>query len=256
MKKFVTYVTGIMLISLGIGLFLLNQAGGFKVEKKDVNLTNSFNLDEIEEIEISSTSEAISIAQSPDNQAHFYLTGVMAGNANPRLDISEGKNDGVLKYSIDQSYRFLTFESFGVLNLKVEIPANYNKELSVKSVSGKIEIGNFSLSSLEAKSTSGRIKISNVAGPLDLRTVSGRIDADLNQVDGDINIETTSGRINLDLPKTIDGELNFESTSGGVHNNTDWQLSKLDRSSFEMKQGNGKYKIDIKSVSGGLDLNN
>lgn len=127
--------------------------------------------------------------------------------------------------------------------------------LKLKTVSGRISANNISgYQTVEADSTSGRIELSNLAGAVDASTVSGRITLAFDELKNNMKANSTSGRVTIDLPDSANYALNFETVSGDLDNGQSLHLSRQTRTYYEGVTGDGTYKVEVKTVSGSLQI--
>jgi len=108
----------------------------------------------------------------------------------------------------------------GTQRLK-SVSGEINAEVSgdnseVRSVSGDIKVrGSGKPVSLRASSVSGSVELTNVAGKLDVVTVSGTARAEMGEV-SEIRGRTTSGDITISARLTRDARVDVEAVSGDI----------------------------------------
>lgn len=147
------------------------------------------------------------------------------------------------------------------------------KELSVNEVSGDLELNNVEAESIRTKTTSGdvtiknvkidRIKASQVSGnfemkgigkQLELNSISGEIEIDLDEMANEVQMETVSGDIELNIPENNGFELIFNTVSGDIKSNFDL-LGSIKTKGNKYIYENGESQMSIRTTSGDLEIN-
>ena len=141
----------------------------------------------------------------------------------------------------------------------INIPENYNCDLDLENVSGKIEIDGVSLAKTYIENVSGKITINNIfVDKLDCETVSGSIDITQLSSASTIDIESVSGYIKLQ--DTNCDHITIESVSGSVNTSI---LGKYEDYNIEIEglfnnktiNNNGHKSLNIETVSGSINYN-
>ncbi|MBI9011061.1 MAG: DUF4097 family beta strand repeat protein [Clostridiales bacterium] len=130
-------------------------------------------------------------------------------------------------------------------------------ELKMSSISGKLKIEEMKADDVYLDTTSGSVIVSNAENEaMDIKTLSGRIEYTLEEQKGDIKLNSTSGDVDLEIKRNPNGKLDLRSTSGDV--NCAYEVSDVSvKKDNKLKGtvGNGKYDIEIKTISGDIDVN-
>lgn len=140
---------------------------------------------------------------------------------------------------------------------KISVRKVVSDELKMNSISGKLEIEEIKADDVFLDTTSGSIIVSNAENDtMDISTLSGRIEYTLEEQKGDIQLNSTSGDVDLEIKKNPNGKLDLRSTSGDV--NCTYEVSDVSvKKDNKLKGtvGNGKYDIEIKTISGDINVN-
>ena len=115
------------------------------------------------------------------------------------------------------------------------------RHLQAESVSGTISLEGGDIDALDLHSTSGRILVKTQMARGSVRTVSGRIEAEIEQLTGDMQFTTVSGRMSAVFPEELPLRYDLQSTTGSITNGREAQAP----------QG---YVVTMKSTSGALSL--
>ena len=123
------------------------------------------------------------------------------------------------------------------------------KQVSVHSVTASVVLSGISAERLEISSSSGVLLLDNCkAKNVSLSSVSGQIDASFENVPESIVTDNVGGETALAIPRDAGFSLGFETKRGGE--------PLLDFSTVQKDGrwicGDGKCRIDAKSVKGGL----
>lgn len=140
---------------------------------------------------------------------------------------------------------------------EIECFAGVRNALSVKTVSGDMEVQNVSSASLDANTTSGEIHVQNIrAASFSLSSVSGDLSILNTVISGRISLKTTSGEIEF---SDLDGEeIRIKSVSGDVEG------SLLSGKNFVTTTTSGSVRVpaseasmpecEIKTTSGNIRI--
>ncbi|WII72512.1 DUF4097 family beta strand repeat-containing protein [Bdellovibrio sp. 22V] len=146
------------------------------------------------------------------------------------------------------------------LEVTIEIPDSFSKELRFESASGELTLENLKLDSLIVKTVSGEVTGRQIdVKDVDAVTVSGDIKIESStlskvvgkSVSGDIEVSNTapanvsfssvSGDVKLKMAKADDVHFSLQSTSGEIHN------------AFG-SANNGKFDVTVKTTSGDIEI--
>jgi DUF4097 and DUF4098 domain-containing protein YvlB len=104
------------------------------------------------------------------------------------------------------------------LKIRVQLPADFKGRLSIKTVSGDMDMNELAVNDLNLQSVSGDVQIKNSeAKNIRQSTVSGDIDIE-NKVVADLDLESVSGDFTLRLPKSTKAKFNVRTLSGEITN--------------------------------------
>lgn len=203
-KKLKKIAGGCILWFTGFTLAGCFSPGGERIVNEMV-----FDLNNISDLEIAYDEENITFCDGrseklvireymTDDNRRYYANTEIQGK---RLHISEGG-------------RPLFKDGFSC-RVEVFLPASYNRDLSVITTSGVIDMtqADLMLDSLRAETTSGEIRLEQVkAACLELETTRGILDLGTLLAD-QITIHSTEGRVNI---SRMEGNVNYTSTHGSL----------------------------------------
>ncbi len=140
---------------------------------------------------------------------------------------------------------------------EIEIEKLGSEDLAVNSISGKIFLNNYKGEYIFLKSNSGRIEATSViCDYFTIESTSGSISFELKSaIKAASSITSTSGRVNLFVPEECGFDLIASSNSGRF----DDEILDADftpRQDFTNSYYGGGPEITIKTVSGGINLDN
>ena len=220
-------ILAIILINLLIFLLINNKRTNTKLFNIGSTLIyqNEFNLEEINNINISLESEDIEFRQNNESNK-IEITAYGIEGEKLKEDLKNGE------LNISKENNVLSFFCFD-LNKKVivNLPNEYDKKITLKTSSGNVDLKNVNTkkSNIEMQTTSGDINVINANNAI-LKSTSGDIKIDECSIG---YISTTSGKIDIGQIN----EANLESTSGDI------------------KVENIKEKCNIKTTSGKIKVN-
>lgn len=237
-------------------------------ELSEINQYKEVDITNITEIEIITTSAEVILKPVDKEVAGFKLNGY---GTDQNLTIT--RTNGKLVVSIEHPKTSQYFRG----TLYSMIPRDYNKTVTVRTISGDVFATNFELEAYDVTTTSGDIDlmrvnayscifkstsgevdvvdsvcdsslIDTVSGDIeiengflgDMETVSGSIEASDIAVIGDVNIETVSGDVDIFLIEDSSVQVDFNSLSGAFKGKTDF--------------GESEYILDISTTSGDVSV--
>ncbi len=233
-------------------------------DAKESVLQKKYEIEEGEsELEILGKSPNIYIEESPDNQLHLRL--VYKSDVSPSevdLDTSLKRDGKKITITIDKIFEdkksggaWIAINQAKIrmvddMVLKIFIPSKL-KKLSVKTVSGDLELQNIALQQLEVKIVSGDLIVKN--SNLENIAVNG-VSSDLSFDDVQakkVHVNTISGDVEFSSMELKAFEVDFQSTSGDLRSDaffknyiTGNKLQYLGSNNVEIS------RISIKTVSG------
>ncbi|MGD9678691.1 MAG: DUF4097 domain-containing protein [Vulcanibacillus sp.] len=135
---------------------------------------------------------------------------------------------------------------------------NSNGEFDTKTVNGKISITN-NIGGITAETTNGQISIAEIDGDLNLKTTNGDIQVNTSTISDDWKISTLNGKLTLDIPSDVDVKISADSEVSDVAGNIQWINLNNDESYVGSKKevtlGSGEHSIDLKTLSGKIEVN-
>nr|WP_295902563.1 DUF4097 family beta strand repeat-containing protein [uncultured Bdellovibrio sp.] len=200
-----------------------------------------------------SFSGNISIKKSADSEIKISATGKLDKKMAPRLlEVETTGNELKIKEPEDNAVKDL--------EVHIEVPASFNKDLEVLTVSGNVTLENLNLQEAELKTVSGEMTLNQiVAQELDIKTVSGDFKAEaasITKFEG----KTVSG--DLEMSNGIPANIDFTSVSGDVK----MKIAKNDKTHFSLKSvsgdinnshgsaKDGNYNVKVSTTSGNIEI--
>lgn len=251
MEKTLKYVLVGFLAFLALGLlvfmiFAMSKKDwffSFFTEESHLVLEKDYDVSTFDTIKILSTYSDVRVL---NHEASSVKVLIYSSNDQATSEIN--------KQTLEINKNDRKYGCFGFCSHKEEIvvylPYDFNKDLFIHTVSGEVDVENFSSLDVEVKTTSGDISV-NHASKVSIESISGEVfigtvlDVLLKTVSGDINIHsinktiqaaTTSGEVLIDF-LTLEAESFIETVSGDV----------------EIREGTRIY-VDAKSTSGNLEI--
>lgn len=223
--------------------------GGYTIDDTGDVSTNGIN-----KITISAVSSEMNIKthDSSSVEAHFYgKVSTVNKDLLPHLEVTREGNTAVVKIvypkTINMSYQ-------GQTTLDVLIPEEWEKDLEVGSVSGKINAPDLTGDSIRVSSVSGAIETENITGDdVRLNTTSGSFRIGKLVARDYFEKNTVSGGCEIDRVESE--EVKLESTSGGTtikSASIDKVTSNSISGEIEMTMENGS--ADLATTSGEISI--
>lgn len=196
----------------------------------------------IRKVELSLVAIDVKLSASADNQLHVYLEGGqdkgtyleerMAGDSYYAYErkVERDQSRGLLAQLMNIG------RSKENLCLVVEVPERL-ESLTIKTISGDMQLGGFGSRELLLSSTSGDIEMETVrADSLTVQTTSGDVEMEAVRADN-LTVQTTSG--DLTLKAVNAGQLKVKSTSG------DLSLHDVEAESWESQTVSGDTEGEL-----------
>lgn len=268
----------------GAVVVLIVSAANAATHKADMNFTESgTDLDRIYieningDIDITGTS-----GSTVEIKAHIEIEGDLKAIEEyakvfmPKISRSDGRlvietekpddedlDDDINNSSI--SYVISLPKAFGVhtetVNGDVSISKAYG-QIIVEVVNGDIELkcDEEDNKGVDIESVNGDVEISlrKLTDDCDYESVNGDFELRIAKaIEGDIDIETVNGDIEIYMPETVSVDIDAVTAMGGDIE-TDWGegegITFLPGEKFAYKVKDGKYKIEIETVNGSIEL--
>lgn len=241
----------------------------------DINEKEIIDISNLASIQISTISAPINLYVGEDTNelvVHYYGNIETSAQRPPELEVKT--TGGKLKIN-EKRQNSIGFNREKI-TMDIYLPIGYEKLLSLNSVSGSIEVDMAILQQLDIETVSGRIYVNraqvaegrfqsisgkinlkNYSGKLYGKSVSGAVDAELEELSNPIEISTTSGKISLKLPKDAGFELNAKSTSGKIESEFPILIQRgIERNHIQGVIGDGNNQVELQSVSGSINIYN
>lgn len=242
--------------------------------KKNVYQEEKLAINQLDFLSIESISEDIKVIYEERTDVMAILEGTVTQSEKsrlPELTVSAVGNRAEIKIESKNIMNAFNF----VYNVKmtVKVPNSMKPKTEIASVSGNIQApfynnavlrtvsGNIQGSgndkaSVDMHTTSGNVSVQGNTGEMKLKSVSGEIEATVERLQGNVEMKTTSGDCLLVIKDPVDGfKFNGESTSGNIEVlQGDSTHANDDSNSLNVVIGNGKYKVDMQSLSGNIKV--
>ncbi len=249
-KKIIIILSLIFVFSL-VGAFIAYSAtDGVDYNKKiEVNYEQIFSTNQVNQINISSTSSNINLILTDSDEIKVdYYGSLQCFICHISNKMVAKKTDGTITFKTNDYMFGFIFNN----NVKMDVyfPKSYQENLYLNTVSGDLKVEDLTLGDLKIYTTSGNISMN------DLNIASGKMssvsgDIDLNQINATetLTVSTTSGDVSLDSVST---NLNFNTVSGNVNlSNFSGNISGHTTSgNIGIVLANNLFTIDLSSVSG------
>ncbi len=145
------------------------------------------------------------------------------------------------------------------VNFSVRVPANANYNFDrLASVSGSVEITGVR-GSINAASVSGSVTVRDVTGTVNATSVSGAVDAEIAAIEGagDMKFSSVSGSVNVKAPGNSNLKVEMSSVSGGLETDFPIEVQEPDYGPGRSARGivgAGGPSLRVTSVSGKVSL--
>ncbi len=276
-KKLITILGIVFIISgliSGVVFFMQYGLSGFNPEvlasyEKNVDVEKTADLQGINTIRVETASTDVTLISSDSNEvkAHFH-GGYSSSSKSFKPELVVTKDGDKLFIKIEDSTNGMVFSFSSNLKLDVYIPSQYSESFAVKTASGEVSTGEFSVKMLSIETSSGDINTDAMNADKALfDTSSGKVSFKGRFTE--LNVKSTSGDI---ISDTVDAETSkFESNSGTISVSGDLvnlgvkttsgdikaETASADKAQINTNSGrvsfNGKFaELDIKSTSGDI----
>ncbi len=277
MKNSKLIVGEILLIVVAIIILIFIMIKGSQKANIENHLVYEETFQDITDLSINLNSYDLKIYESEDENFKVEVYG----KDKKAINVVTDNNSLNIKEKGNTFYFGIYFYSDEV---HVYIPKNYQKDSSIKTVSGDITSnkllkgsitstsGDITLTSIantfvktlsgnikitemnssKLKSTSGDIAVDSIENDTTIETTSG--DVDIKKMTGIINLKTTSGDILISYLELL-GDSKISARSGDIEISTlkNGYVSEDTKSgSASVKTERGDYKLDINTTSGDI----
>ncbi len=255
-KKLVLSLAAVALISIGIGLTIINLTGGFESaihEGNPVDEEKNSSIEGIDQLQIEGTSAEIHIIPEERTDVRAHLYGRISTKELPELSMVPSGNRLVIKLADTHKVNFGFFSSN--LTLDIYVPKNYKGDLKVHSSSGDVTLmdsmtlnaatfnllsGNATINGLNVKDfefkgssgdflgenlvtessrihmLSGNMQLRDFQGDLEGESSSGDISVHYTTFNNQIKLKVLSGNLDIDLPDDAAFYLDANALSGNI----------------------------------------
>ena len=126
-------------------------------------------------------------------------------------------------------------------------------DLKVSAASGSIRVTNPN-DRVEASSASGAIEISGAKNDLKVHAISGSVSVTGDPANHYWELKSVSGSVDIHVPPNAGFLLTAETTSGGIRTNIPVILEEQGKHSLRAHIGSSSGRIEVHTVSGGVDV--
>ncbi|CCQ92820.1 hypothetical protein CULT_110058 [[Clostridium] ultunense Esp] len=285
MKKIVSVLIGIILISFGIGFLTLklpkdNLDNGFNLEFGDKNYLininsnktnvgkktgNYVNIDEkdtvsingVQEIEIDADIATINIIPKDTDDISLHYHGRISPHIKTNFKTRISGKKLIVQAKAKNLKSNFNLSTKADLYLDIIVPLSYSNNLNLVANLGAIKIEDLGLNKLYIKGELGDIDISNIAlNELEAKSSLGKISID--------NISSSKNKLSTDLgaieAKNIEGPLEAKTNLGSIdleYDKIDWDI-KAESDSGSIKillPSDSNFHIDASTDLGNIKNN-
>jgi lia operon protein LiaG len=182
------------------------------------------------------------------------LTIYLPENYDRDMDIKVGSGNFVFEGQSEEKPMTLSTLSLEMSSGNVELENFVTKEFDHEGSSGRISIHSLKTDKGSFDISSGKIDLRDYEGPLDADLSSGRLNAQLNELNDAVNIKISSGSVDLDLPDNADFTLNGKVSSGDISSEFPLTNHTVNKKDISGKHGKGTHPINLKVSSGNIDI--
>ena len=175
----------------------------------------------------------------------------------------EIRESEMLRYYLDGTTLKIKYAKSGIIQIQNEyktlvlmVPKQGNYDIEVNTVSASVymDTPDLELDDLSVNTVSGKIEINSVVkDELSLNTVSGNISVSTSENLSDCEIDTVSGNVSVELTNDSSFVVEFNTVSGGVE--SDFQATQNGNQLIHSAGfGSTTTHIEVNTVSGNLSL--
>jgi DUF4097 and DUF4098 domain-containing protein YvlB len=255
MKKVVLWILGISSICLGIGLLIISYNGGFEIQKKNIDISKTSSIQNIEAINITSSSANIFVTPTDGSDISIRYFGEARSNGKNDPTVTTNEVGSDLNITSGMPDTAAMYTTLGGFKLEIKIPTAYSKNIKVKSDTGDIEIDSLILKKIEVSATSGSTNLTNCKGEEQINTNSGDVKIVDSVLENNKTIVSGSGDINLFLPQNSSLSFIYNTETGIISDLFGLIMQQNDGKHMVGKANDGKYNVSVKTTSGNLNIN-
>jgi len=289
-KKLVSILVGIALISFGIGLLSLEHFGykngifKFVVDnisegiqeddsnyvEKNIDEEKLENIDGINTINVDVPFLDVNVIPENRDDVKIHYNGYIKANFIPKLKTE--RSSDILYISLEKKSHVSYNVKESDAKLDIYIPKTYEKNIKISTSFGDINIANLNISQLELDSNYGDIEIKNLngdikanisygkmdienhSGDLTATTSFGDIDLKYSNFDNNIDATTSYGDIKIELPKNSQFNIDATYSFGDIDIDFPVTISKNEKNRIAGRIGNSKNNIKLESDFGDIRI--
>lgn len=248
-------------------MFAIVKSEGFFGHVKDVYQEEKVSVDQIEQIEISSSFIDMEVTQTEQEEIQLVLMGKVSSSLEEdvRIHSKQSGSTLIIDAKVNDKKWVTGFKRIS-LTLQVQLPMKFNKDIVMKGTSGDISLEKVQLNSVQLQASSGDIHVQDVNVRSSLKTKVSSGDVNIANVkahlmshqssSGDVEVkqsmatviraESTSGDVNI---QECSGKMDLKSTSGNV----EIVLSKL-MDDMQLASTSGDIKIDLQHTPSDVEV--
>ncbi len=141
------------------------------------------------------------------------------------------------------------------VSANIEITEANCTEADISSVSGLISYSDSAAESIEAESVSGDIVLSSMDNDdLKAKNVSGDVIIRSPGETGDMDISTVSGEVVIETTPNAGFTLSFTTVSGDLKSGSELVMKEFDGRNITAVSGDGQYSVKVSTISGKLEI--
>ena len=259
LTRVVLITAAVTVAALGIALLIGLSAGGFRWDTfggagTPVDEKKSVSLDGVTSLTIEGVSDDVTLADAAGTTLDAWLHGNASGAAanEPRLAVE--RNGAAVTVRVDRPRIVIVGFNWSNVRLDIGLPKGYAGDLSVRTVSGTIQLGDHRYAALTLNTTSGDEKIGTVtAASFKAHSTSGNVRAE-SVAAKSADISTTSGDVRV---TALNGDTTLHSTSGSLDVGFTAVPSRVDAGNTSggvtlRFPADAQFMLDARSTSGGV----
>lgn len=236
-------LTKVLLFAIGnnnINWFVGFRSSADLRKEEYIQKEENIELQDINDIQLNFKSGDLNVFFTDENKIRIVQYSYKTLEQDELFEVN--KSSSKITVAENRKPRFYFFY-FNSIAYDVYIPKQYEEALSIKSVSGDIEVSEgLKFTTLTISSTSGDIKMGDVeANSIHIETTSGDIRLQ-NLKEETLKLKTVSGDI---IAETAEGKIVANSTSGDI-------VIKNAKGNIEARTTSGE--IEFKTIEGNVDM--
>lgn len=188
--------------------------------------------------------------------SEVIVTAIKSGEDRDLISVKDESTAGVVDVAVKYPKNCNCEAS---LDFRVQVPRSVAFDFErISSVSGNVEIRGVT-GKVEASSVSGDVEVNEIAGSVSASSVSGSVEVEVSRLgnEDDMKFSSVSGDVRVRVPANLGADVNMSSFSGAIK--TDFPLEVRgqrhgSKSWARGKIGDGSRSLNMSSVSGSLSL--